>query len=86
MSTDDSNRNAICGLLADADRALAFLDRAEGRRNQGSTRETIATVRQNYIDLVRRRRPLAMADREGAIFQQTLDRLKARLQLLDESI
>jgi hypothetical protein len=63
MPIDDWNRMAVQGLLADADRILALTDLEAVRGDREIVDDAIANAQKNYIDLVRRRRPLMLAGR-----------------------
>jgi hypothetical protein len=86
MQIDDWNRKATQALLADADRTLAISEAANTGRGREIERETIAGVQKNYIDLVRRGRPLIMSDGDQISLQRKLDRLRARLRFFGVSI
>ncbi len=82
---DDWNRSAVQGLLADAERAVTLTELEDVRENREILEKTIATARQNYIDLVRRSRPLIMSHSEQLTFQEKLNQLQARLRFFGAS-
>jgi hypothetical protein len=86
MMLEAWNRTAVHGLLADTERALALTDLGDARGNREIVQKTITNAHQNYIDLMRRSRPLIMTDGEYATFQSALDRLKARLRFFGVSV
>ncbi|MGA8908978.1 MAG: hypothetical protein WB524_15285 [Acidobacteriaceae bacterium] len=86
MLMDAWNRRAVKGLLADTERIVALVDIRDIRGNRELARDTITIARQNYIDLVRRSRPLIMTDDEHQTFQGALDHLKAVLRFFGESV
>jgi hypothetical protein len=65
--------------LADADRILALTDLEDVRGNREIVDDVIANARKNYLDLMRRRKPLILADEEETRFQRIMDRLQARI-------
>ncbi len=75
MPTDEWSRTAVQGLLADAERVLALTEFQDVRGNKEIVEHTIASARHNYIDLVRRSRPLIMSHAKQATLQKALDRL-----------
>jgi hypothetical protein len=85
VSNDDWNRTAVEGLLADAERVLALTEFKDVRGNEEIVEITIASARQNYIDLVRRSRPLIMSHDEQTTLQGALDRLKERLRFFGDA-
>jgi hypothetical protein len=85
MQIDDWNRKATQALLADADRALALTEVENTGRGPNIERETIANAQRNYIDLVRRGRPLIMSDGDQISLQRKLDRLRACLRFFGVS-
>jgi hypothetical protein len=86
MPIDDWNRMAVQGLLADADRVLALTD-LEAVRGEGEiVDDAIANAQKNYIDLVRRRRPLMLADADEARFQSAMDRILARIRFFGKAV
>jgi hypothetical protein len=86
MLMDDWNRSAVHGLLADAERVLALVNIDDIRGNRELVRDTITIARRNYVDLVRRGRPLMMTENEHTTFQAALDQLKAVLRFFGESV
>jgi hypothetical protein len=76
---DDWNKKAVEVLLKDADQALVLTEPDNVREE--IAKDTIAKAHQNYIDLVRRSRPLIMTDGDLITFQRKLDRLRACLRL-----
>lgn len=86
MQTNELNQMAVQALLADADHALALTELEDVRGNATIVKETIARARSNYIDLVRRSRPLQFTPAEQALFQQKLDRLRACLRFFGERV
>jgi len=82
MPMDDLNRTAVRGLLADAEQALALTDFEEACGNAEIVELTIAMARRNYIDLMRRSRPLLLSESEQRAFFSILERIKGRLELL----
>jgi hypothetical protein len=80
MRGDDWNRTAVHALLADTDRALALTELEDVRGNRGIVEDTVANAHSNYIDLLRRSRPLIMTDGDQVAFQKKLDRLRACLR------
>lgn len=76
---------AVKALLADGDRVLALAEVGDGRENKEILAVMMANARQNYIDVVRRSRPLIISHGEQGAFQEVLDRLSARIRFLDES-
>ncbi len=85
VTIDDRNRMAIQGLLADAERVLVLIDFQDVRGNKEMVEDTIANARQNYIDLVRRSRPLIMSHGEQMTLQEALNRLKERLRFFGDA-
>lgn len=83
---DEWKRAAVQGLLADADRVLALAELDSVRENREIVEHAIANARKNYIDLMRRSRPLIMTDGEKTRFQNIMDRLKARLRLFGDAV
>ena len=83
---DEWNRAAVKGLLADAKRVLALTEFQDVRGNREIVENTIANARQNYIDLMRRSRPLIMTDGEYETFQSILERLKARFRFFGDAL
>lgn len=77
MQIGDWNRMAVQTLLADAGRTLRMTEFEDVRRNREIVPDTIANARKNYIDFVRRGRPLFMSDGDQVAFQKMLDRLTA---------
>jgi hypothetical protein len=76
MKMADWNRRAVRSLLADADLVLTFADRGDVH--------AIATARKNYLELMRRRKPLILADAER--LQSIMDRLQGRIRFFGESV
>jgi hypothetical protein len=86
MPIDDWNRMAVQGLLADADRVLALTDLEAVRGDREIVDDAIANAQKNYIDLVRRRRPLMLADADEARFQSAMDRILARIRFFGKAV
>jgi hypothetical protein len=86
MKLEDWNRTAVHGLLADAERALALTDLGDVRGNREIVQNTVANARQNYIDLIRRSRPIPMTDGESSMLRSALDGMKARLRFFGERV
>lgn len=84
MSTDASNRNAVEGLLADAERALALVNVQDVRGNREIVRDAIVHARQDYVDLVRRSRRMIMTDDEHVALLGVLDHLRAAFRFFHE--
>ena len=74
------NRAAVQGLLADADRALALSKSEDVRGSREIVETSLAIARRNYIDLVRRSRPLMLTDEEYSRFLDVLESLIGRLR------
>jgi hypothetical protein len=77
---DDLNRIAVQGLLADMDRVLALTDLETVRGNREIVDDTIANAQKNYVDLMRRRRPLMLDHADEARFQSAMDQIMARIR------
>jgi hypothetical protein len=86
VQIDDWNRKATQALLADADRALELTEAECSGRGLKIQPDTIANAQKNYIDLVRRGRPLIMTDGDQITFQRKLDRLRASLRFFGVSV
>jgi len=88
VKIDDQNRIAVQSLLFDADRAVALteVEDAGGGRSQDVAPQMVATAYKNYIDPVRRSRPLVMTDAELMVFHRKLDRLRACLRFFGEAL
>lgn len=86
MLLEDWNRAAVHALLADSERALALTDLDDARGSREIVRQTLANARQNYIDLMRRSRPVIMTDEEHRSLHSALDRIKARLHFFGEPV
>jgi hypothetical protein len=86
MPIEDWNRMAVQGLLADADRVLALTDVEDVLEHREIVDYAIANAHKNYIDLMRRRRPLMLAEKDEARFQNLMDRILARLRFFGESV
>lgn len=86
MQIENLNQMAVTALLADADRALALTELEDVRGSAAIVRETIAHARANYIDLMRRSRPLVLSGTQQAQLQQKLDRLRACLRFFGEVV
>jgi hypothetical protein len=80
MQGDDWNRTAVQALLADTDRALALAEAEGVRGSRRIVEDATANAHSNYIDLLRRSRPLIMTDGDQVAFQKKLDRLRACLR------
>lgn len=80
MDIKELNRTAVYALLADAELALALTDCEDVRGNKQIVEDVIANAQRNYIDLMRRRRPLILTDPEESAFLTKMEQLKARLQ------
>jgi hypothetical protein len=83
---DDWNKRAVEVLLKDADGALALTELEDVPGNEEIVQSAIANAHRNYIDLVRRGRPLIMTDGDLITFQRTLDRVRARLRFFGQSV
>ena len=86
MLIDELNRRAVECLLADAERAMALVNVEDIRGNRELIADTMVIVRRNYVDLVRRSRPLRMSEEHQACFHAALDYLRAALQFYGESV
>lgn len=86
MPMHEWNRAAVQGLLADADRALALSKSEDVRGSHEIVETSLATARQNYIDLVRRSRPLMLTDGEYSRFLDALESLIARLRFFGAAV
>lgn len=86
MKMADWNRQAVRSLLADADRILTLTDLEDVRGNREIVDDVIANARKNYLDLMRRRKPLILADDEEGRFQSIMDRLQARIRFFGKTI
>lgn len=80
MDIKELNRAAVNSLLADAEFALALTDCEDVRGNKEIVEDVIADAQRNYIDLMRRRRPLILTDQEESAFLTKMEQLKARLE------
>jgi|HubBroStandDraft_1064217.scaffolds.fasta_scaffold225903_2 hypothetical protein len=83
---DYLNRMAVQGLLADADSALALTDLETVRENREIVEDAIANAQKNYIDLVRRSRPLMLADADETRFHNAMDRILARIRFFGKAV
>jgi hypothetical protein len=83
---DYLNRMAVQGLLADADSVLALTDFETVRGNREIVEDAIANAQKNYIDLVRRRRPLVLADADETRFHGAMDRILARIRFFGKAV
>lgn len=83
---DDLNRMAVQGLLADADRVLAVTDLEAVRGDHEIVDDAIANAQQNYIDLVRRRRPLMLTEADEARLQRAMDCIIARVRFFGKVV
>jgi hypothetical protein len=83
---DDLNRMAVQGLLADADRVFALTDLEDVRGDREIVDDAIANAQKNYIDLVRRRRPLMLADADEAKFKSAMDHILARIRFFGKAV
>lgn len=86
MQIDDWNQMAVRTLLADAARSTAPTEFEGVRANRETVPDAISNARKNYIDFVRRGRPLIMSDADQTAFQKQLDRLRERLRFFDEAV
>jgi hypothetical protein len=86
VQDDDSNRMAVQALLAEAESTIALTELGGVRKKSRIVEDTVAKARENYIDLVRRRRRLTMDEEEARIFQTKVERLRAALRFLGEKI
>jgi hypothetical protein len=82
----DQDQILVQGLLADAERALALTEFEGFRDRRVMVRDAIAHAHQNYIDLVRRSRPLAMTPGNRLVLQKKLDRIRARLRFFGKPV
>jgi hypothetical protein len=48
--------------------------------------DAIANAEKNYIDLMRRRRPLMLGDADEARFQSAMDRIRARIRFFGKAL
>lgn len=64
---------------------LALTDLEDVRGNREIVDDVIANARKNYLDLMRRRKPLILADEEETRFQRIMDRLQARIRFFGGS-
>lgn len=55
------------------------VDLGDVRGDKEIVEDAIANARKNYLDLMRRRKPLILADEEDTRFQQIMDALRARI-------
>jgi hypothetical protein len=83
---EDLNRLAVQGLLADADRVLALTDLKDVREDLEIVDDAISNTQQNYINLVRRRRPLMLTFADEATFQSAMDHILARIRFFGKSM
>jgi hypothetical protein len=83
---DQLNRMAVDGLLADVERVLALTDLEGVRGDREIVDDAIANAQRNYIDLVRRRRPLMLADADETRFQSAMDRILARMRFFGKAV
>ena len=83
---DDRNRNAVEGLLADAERTVALVNIDDLRGNREIVPNVIAHAQRDYVDLVRRSQSLIMTDNQRATFSDLLDRLREALRFFGESL
>jgi hypothetical protein len=86
VQIDEYNKQAVEVLLTDADLALALTELEDVRGNKEILENTIVSAYRNYIDLVRRSRPLIMSDGDLIAFQRKLDRLSGCLHLFGVSV
>ncbi len=70
----------------DADRVLALTELDDVPGNKEVVEDMIASAHKNYIDLVRRSRPLIMSDGDLITFQRKMDRLRACLRFFGVSL
>lgn len=80
MDLKELNRTAVRSLFADVELALALTDCEDVRGNKQIVEEIIANAQRNYIDLMRRRRPLILTETEEAAFLKRMEQLRARLR------
>jgi hypothetical protein len=83
---DELSRMAVQGLLADAERVLALTDLEAVRGDREIVDDPIANAQRNYIDLVRRRRPLMLADADETRFQSSMDRILAGIRFFGKAV
>ena len=83
---DELNRMAVQGLLADAERVLALTDLEAVRGDREIVDDAIANAQKNYIDLMRRRRPLMLPYADEARFQSAMDRIMARIRFFSQPV
>jgi hypothetical protein len=83
---DDLNRVAVQGLLADAERVLALTDLEAVRWDRAIVDDAIANAQKNYIDLIRRRRPLMLPYAEEVQFQRAMDCIMARIRFFGQTV
>lgn len=86
MLIDDWNKKAVQALQTDADRALALTELDDIPENKEVVEDMIANAHKNYIDLVRRSRPLIMSDADMIAFQRKMDRMRACLHFFGVSL
>jgi hypothetical protein len=86
VQIDDWNQMAVRTLLADAARSMAPTEFEGGRANRETVPDTISNARKNYIDFVRRGRPLIMSEADQTVLQKQLDRLRERLRFFGEAV
>lgn len=85
MKMGEWNRQAVRSLLADADRTLVLTDLEDVRGNREIVHDVIANARKNHLDLMRRRKPLILADEEETRLQSIMERLQARIRFFGGS-
>ena len=89
MQINNQDRKAVAALLLDADRAVALTeveDAGGSGPRQDIAPQMVATAYKDYIDLVRRSRPLVMTDSDLMVFHRKLDRLRACLRFFGEAL
>jgi hypothetical protein len=77
---------AVQALLADTERVLALTELADVREDRAIVDDAIANAQKNYTDLVRRRRPLMLADADEARFQSAMDCILARIRFFGKAV
>jgi len=74
------NRIAVQTLLADAEHDIMLTEASDIGDDAALIREIVANAQKNYIDLVRGRRPLILADEQNIRFRSLMERLRARVR------
>ena len=83
---NELNGMAVQGLLADAERVLALTDFEAVRGDCEIVDDAIANAQRNYLDLMRRRRPLMLAQADEVRFQSAMDCIMARIRFFGKPV